>query len=138
MIELLVTFTILVIVLALVNSIISFSVQFFSFEDSEVLSQESLRLVAVSFEKDVRKSNAFSTNGSGCFVLAGSVDGTITYCLTGTNIYRNDVVVVKGIQVFSPSYDPTNDVVSVLLETVLNRYEKSNSVNYIIYMRRGG
>lgn len=55
LIELVITMLILVIVFGMLSGLIGFATRFYSDESSQVSRQESLRIFAVTFEKDVRK-----------------------------------------------------------------------------------
>lgn len=55
LIELVITFLIVVIVYGILANFVGFSTKFYKDESSEVINQEALRVLSVSFEKDVRK-----------------------------------------------------------------------------------
>jgi type II secretory pathway pseudopilin PulG len=102
LIELVITFMIVVIVFGVLASLVGFSTEFFRDENSQVATQESLRLVAVNFEKDVRRyaldSTKVTQSGS-CYTLGS----TITYCYVSANneITRNGTVIAEGVSSFS-------------------------------------
>lgn len=55
LIELIITMMVLGVVLSILTGIVSFATTFFRDESSQVNRQESLRIIAVNFEKDIRK-----------------------------------------------------------------------------------
>lgn len=102
LIEIVITMLIVVIVFGIVANLVGFSTKFFRDENSQVANQEALRLVAVNFEKDVRKyalNSTLITQSSDCYTL-GTV---VTYCLNTTNktITRNGSTIAKGVASFS-------------------------------------
>ena len=102
LIELVITFLIVVIVFGILSSLVGFSTEFFRDENSQVATQESLRLVAVNFEKDVRRyaldSTKVTQSGS-CYTLGTSV----TYCYVSADkeVTRNGVVIAEGVSSFT-------------------------------------
>lgn len=103
LIEIVITMLIVVIVFGIVANLVGFSTKFFRDENSQVANQEALRLVAVSFEKDVRKyalnSTLITSGSAGCYTLGT----TVTYCHNTTNktITRNGNTIAKGVASFS-------------------------------------
>lgn len=102
LIEIVITMLIVVIVFGIVANLVGFSTKFFRDENTQVANQEALRLVAVSFEKDVRKyalNSTLITQSSDCYTLGT----TVTYCHNTTNktITRNGNTIAKGVASFS-------------------------------------
>ena len=55
LIELIIAMLIIVIVFGILANFVGFASRFYSDESSQVVSQESIRILSLSFEKDVRK-----------------------------------------------------------------------------------
>lgn len=94
LLELIIVIVIMGIIMGGVVTAFVFGLNVYTDENSSVDRQENLRLVAVSFEKDLRKSATQSVTVSGTCSTIGT---TITYCLVGTNVQRNGVVIAKNV-----------------------------------------
>jgi len=137
LIELVITFLIVVIVFGVLANLVGFSTKFFRDENTQVATQESLRLVAVNFEKDVRKYALNSTlivQSSNCYVLGTGT--TITYCYDSANkqITRNSVIIAKGIANFTLTLTNTNFIRFNIL-TIQDSRGNSNDLVMDIYYR---
>lgn len=88
LIELVITMLVLVIVFGMLAGLVGFATRFYSDESSQVHRQESLRLFAVTFEKDVRRF----VEHQDYFLV--TVSGNVTSYTLGdtstTNIVRYD------------------------------------------------
>jgi len=137
LIELVITFSIVVIVFGVLSNLVGFSTKFFKDENTQVATQESLRLVAVNFEKDVRKYALNSTlivQSSNCYVLGTGT--TITYCYDSTNkqITRNSVIIAKGIASFSLTLTNTS-YIRFSIVTIQDTRGNANDLVMDIYYR---
>jgi len=135
LIELVITFMIVVIVFGVLASLVGFSTEFFRDENSQVATQESLRLVAVNFEKDVRRyaldSTKVTQSGS-CYTLGS----TITYCYVSANkeITRNGTVIAKGVSSFSLNLTSTS-FIRFNIVSIQDTRGHSNDLTMDIYYR---
>lgn len=135
LIELVITFLIVVIVFGVLANLVGFSTEFFRDENTQVATQESLRLVAVNFEKDVRKYALDSTKVSqsgDCYTLGS----TVTYCYVSANkeITRNSVVVATGISSFSLNLS-NSTFIRFNIVTIQDTRGQSNDLTMDIYYR---
>lgn len=135
LIELVIAFMIIVIVFGVLANLVGFSTKFFRDENTQVATQESLRLVAVNFEKDVRKyalSSTLITQSSNCYTLGT----TITYCYVSANkeITRNGNVIAEGIASFTLTLTNTN-YIRFNIETIQDARGNSNDLVMDIYYR---
>ncbi len=135
LIELVIAFSIIVIVFGILSNLVGFSTKFFRDENTQVATQESLRLVAVNFEKDVRKyalSSTQITQSSDCYTLGT----TVTYCYVSANkeITRNGNVIASGISSFSLTLTNTNYIRFNIL-TIQDARGNSNDLVMDIYYR---
>lgn len=135
LIELVIAFMIIVIVFGVLANLVGFSTKFFRDENTQVATQESLRLVAVNFEKDVRKyalSSTQITQSSDCYTLGT----TVTYCYVAANkeITRNGNVIASGISSFSLTLTNTNYIRFNIL-TIQDARGNSNDLVMDIYYR---
>jgi Tfp pilus assembly protein PilE len=135
LIELVITFLIVVIVFGVLANLVGFSTEFFRDENTQVATQESLRLVAVNFEKDVRKYALDSTKVSqsgDCYTLGS----TVTYCYVSANkeITRNSVVVATGISSFSLNLS-NSSFIRFNIVTIQDTRGQSNDLTMDIYYR---
>lgn len=140
LIELVITMFILSVVLGLVTGIITNSMKFFRDEKTQVDNQVSLRLIAVDFEKDVRRyvlsEGEFSYSG-GCYTI-NSVDGDlIDYCLAGNNLTRNDILIGERVSEFTAVYTVSNHSILLTIRSLPDAYNRVNEVVVRIYVRRG-
>ncbi len=135
LIELVITFLIVVIVFGVLANLVGFSTDFFRDENTQVATQESLRLVAVNFEKDVRRYALDSTKVSqsgDCYTLGS----TVTYCYVSANkeITRNSVVVATGISSFSLNLS-NSSFIRFNIVTIQDTRGQSNDLTMDIYYR---
>ncbi len=135
LIELVITFLIVVIVFGVLANLVGFSTEFFRDENTQVATQESLRLVAVNFEKDVRRYALDSTKVSqsgDCYTLGS----TVTYCYVSANkeITRNSVVVATGISSFSLNLS-NSSFIRFNIVTIQDTRGQSNDLTMDIYYR---
>ena len=93
LLELVVVIIILGIIMGGVISAFAFGLNFFTDENSSVDRQENLRFVAVSFEKDLRKSTSQTVTVIGS---CASFD-SIQYCLVGNTIEKNGNVIAENV-----------------------------------------
>lgn len=134
LIELVITMLIVVIVFGVLANLVGFSTAFFRDENTQVANQTALRQVAVNFEKDVRRyalnSTQIVTVGS-CYTLGS----TITYCYDGGNqtITRNSVVVARGVQTFTVTYNTLK--VNLFIKTILDSRNQFVDISYDVYFR---
>ena len=98
LLELIIVIVVMGIIMGGVVSAFAFGLNVYTDENSSVDRQENLRLVAVTFEKDFRKSTTQSVTVSGSCATIGT---SITYCLEGTNVKRNGVVIAKHVDQMS-------------------------------------
>lgn len=135
LIELVITFLIIVIVFGVLANLVGFSTKFFRDENTQVATQESLRIVAVNFEKDVRKyalSSTLITQSSDCYTLGTAV--TYCYVLANKEITRNGNVIARGIASFSLNLTNTNYVRFNII-TIQDTRGNSNDLVMDIYYR---
>jgi len=134
LIELVITFMIVVIVFGVLASLVGFSTEFFRDENSQVATQESLRLVAVNFEKDVRRYALDSTKvtqiGS-CYTLGA----TVTYCYNANKeVTRNDVVIAEGVSSFTLTLS-NSSYIRFKIVSIQDARGHSNELTMDIYYR---
>jgi len=132
LIELLVAIAVLGFVLAGVTTIVAFASKFFSEEDSSIIRQENLRIVTVNFEKDVRKSDQNVTENNGCILI-----DSITYCLVGNDITRNDAIIAKEIDTFDVNLAGDGSYLDLLVITTADERGKTMQAETRIYLRKG-
>lgn len=138
LIELIITMFLLTVVLGLVTGIVTNSLKFFSDERTQVNNQASLRLIAVDFEKDVRKYvlgiDQFSYT-SGCYRIVPELVSDINYCLVGTNLTRNGVLIGEQVSQFTAVYNATNNSIALTIRSLPDAYGRVNEVIVNIYIR---
>lgn len=131
LIELIIVIVVIGIIMGGVVSAFAFGMQFFSDEDSSIGIQENLRFVAVNFEKDVRKSTSQSVTTS---APCATID-TVVYCLVGTNIERNSVVIAHDIAAFIVY--STIEYIDLEISSIADDRGNDVSISTRIYLRRG-
>lgn len=138
LIELIITMFLLTVVLGLVTGIVTNSLKFFSDERTQVNNQASLRLIAVDFEKDVRKYvlgvDQFSYT-SGCYRIVPELVSNINYCLVGTDLTRNGVLIGEQVSQFTAVYNTTNNSIALTIRSLPDAYGRVNEVIVNIYIR---
>lgn len=134
LIELVITMLIVVIVFGILANLVGFSTKFFKDENTQVANQTALRLIAVTFEKDIRRYALNSTliTGDNTCPTLGS---TITYCHDSVNktITRNGVVIADGILIFKAT--TTTSKVYLEIETTQDSRGQDIKINYDVYFR---
>lgn len=133
LIEVVVASLILVIAFTILSQVVVFSLNYFQDEYSETLSQEDLRLVAVTFEKDIRKfvyqinetdSNYFTDDGT-----------TITLGNVNPDTNNNNGCYVKYVfnsstnTIIRDEYDNYNLVSSQEVGRSIKSYSTTNNFN---------
>lgn len=127
LIELIITMMVLSVVLGILVGIVNFATIFYRDESSQVSRQESLRLIAVSFEKDIRKLVEHQTyfqstelSGIKTYVLGdpGSVN-KVTYVFNSNSSEGKVYRIVNGVT-STVAFDIQN--VEVTLDTSSNPY----------------
>jgi len=131
LLELVIVIIILGIIMGGVVSAFAFGLNFYTDEDSSIDRQENLRFVAVSFEKDIRKSPTQIVVVSGA---CASFD-SIQYCLVGNTIERNGNVIAENVDEMTITHGGT----FLDLELSSTPDDRSNDVNIStrIYLRKG-
>ena len=133
LIELIVVIVILGIILGGVVSAFVFGLRFYTDEDSSVIRQENLRLVAVSFEKDIRKSTSQIVTTSGA---CATID-TIVYCLSGSNVTKNGDVIAQNVDEFSIVLAADGSYVDLNLSSTPDDRNNDVDISTRIYLRKG-
>lgn len=138
LIELIITMFILTVVMGLVAGLVTNSMKFFSDERTQVNNQASLRLIAVDFEKDVRKYvlgvDQFSVV-DGCYQITPEIESNISYCLVGNNLTRNGVLIGEQVSQFTAVYNSTNNSIALTIRSLPDGYGRVNEVIVNIYIR---
>lgn len=139
LIELVVVVAVVVIVFGLVAGLVGFSTRFFRDENTQVMSQESLRLIALDFEKDIRRSNGFEKIDDNNFLVKEVSAGVdVMYTLTNDfRVLRNGALIGERVESFDPSIE--DEGTSILL-TIVSRPDgrgKVNQIEFRIYIRGG-
>lgn len=135
LIELVIAFMIIVIVFGVLANLVGFSTKFFKDENTQVATQASLRLVAVNFEKDVRRyalSSTLITQNSNCYILGT----TVTYCYISANkeITRNGNVIAEGVANFTLTLT-NSSYIRFSIVTIQDTRGNSNDLTMDIYYR---
>lgn len=133
LIELVVVIVILGIILGGVVSAFVLGLRFYTDEDSAVIRQESLRLVAVSFEKDIRKSSSQTVTTSGA---CATID-TIVYCLSGANVTRNGDIIAQNVDQLSVVLAVDGSYVDLNLSSTPDDRNNDVDISTRIYLRKG-
>lgn len=141
LIELIVTMAVLSIFTYLITMLVTSSMGFFGDEESQVANQSALRIVAVQFEKDVRRhvigSGELVVSGS-CYTITPVYEANVAYCLVGSNVERNGLVIAEGVSVFTVSpYRTSDNSLLLTLRSNADRYGRVNEVVVRIYVRVG-
>lgn len=139
LIELVVVIFVIVIVFGLVAGMVGFSTRFFRDENTQVMSQESLRLIAVDFEKDIRRSTGFERIDDNNFLVKEVSSGLdVTYTLTNDfRVLRNGALIGERIQVFDPSIEDEGSSILLTIESRPDGRNKVNQIEFRIYIRGG-
>lgn len=146
LIELMVTIIIMLIVLGLVTGLVLFSTKFFRDENTQLSNQESIRMVTLLFEKDVRRHVVSSVNfaiESPCTVIKPDADpaNDIRYCLNSGILTRiesgNTLFLGDGIQDFDVSFNSSIYAVQLQITTNPDARGRTNDVNLNIFVRQG-
>ena len=146
LIELMVTITVLLIVLGLVSGLVLFSTKFFRDENTQLSNQESIRMVTVLFEKDVRRYVVSAANfaiDSPCAVIKPDSNpvNDIWYCLNSGKLTRiesgNTQFLGDGIQDFVVSFNSSIYAVQLQITTNPDARGRTNDVNLNIFVRQG-
>lgn len=152
LIELVITMLVLVIVFGMLAGLVGFATRFYSDESSQVNRQETLRLLAVTFEKDVRRlvehEAYFTSSESGgvkTFELGEPASaGLITYTFNSTEgrVYRTKsgttTTVATDILNVSVTKDASISTHPFLHFTVQGRPDGRGTVNEVdikVYLR---
>jgi len=131
LVEILVATTVLLLVLGMVTSIITFSSRFFSDEDSQLIAQENMRILAVLLDKDIRSSDQTITQDNNCTTIGQSVE----YCINGFDVSRNSSVVAKGIATFDIILSINSNFVDILIESLPDKRSKVIRFSSRVYLR---
>ncbi len=135
LLEIVVTFTILVLLLGVVASATVLTQQFSTGEHSRVELQNEVRIALAWIDSDVRSSNQLAVPDSTCFILIGSEN--IRYCLVGDELTRNDQPIAENLTSFTYTIDATNGTLEVNLTSILDRYGNPVSITDTYYLRDG-
>lgn len=133
LLELVVVIVILGIILGGVVSAFALGLRFYTDEDSTVIRQENLRLVAVSFEKDIRKSSSQTVTTSGA---CATID-TIVYCLSGTNVTKNGDIIAQNVDQLSVVIAVDGSYVDLNLSSTPDDRNNDVNISTRIYLRKG-
>jgi prepilin-type N-terminal cleavage/methylation domain-containing protein len=141
LIEIVVTLFVIVIFFALIMGIVQFSVAFFRNEDQQIASQNSLRLIALQFEKDVRKhvgtGTEFSNPNTGEYRIAVDASTSIVYLFVSNNVFRDGVLIGENVNVFDPNWDTVSQSFDLDIRSIADGYGRVNQVSARIYIRAG-
>lgn len=131
LLELVVVIVILGIIMGGVVSAFAFGLNFYTDENSSVDRQENLRFVAVSFEKDLRKSPSQIITVSG----SCATFDTTQYCLVGNTIEKNGTVIANNVD----EMNITSSGTFIDLELISTPDERNIEVKIStrIYLRKG-
>ncbi len=140
LIELIITMAVLTIFMYLITMIVQDSLGFFRDEETQVANQAALRIVAVQFEKDIRRhvigSDEFAVSGD-CFLIQPVYESDVSYCKVGDNIERNGIVVARGVDTFLASYRNSDNSILLTLRSFEDGYGRVNEVVVRIFVRVG-
>jgi len=141
LIEVIITLFVIVIFFGLIVGITQFSISFFRNEDSQIASQSSLRLVALQFEKDVRKhvgtGTEFTSPNVGEYRIYVDASTTIVYLFENFNVYRNGVLIGEDIEIFNPNWDSVTQSFDLSISSFDDGYGRVNQVSVRIFVRSG-
>lgn len=131
LLELVVVIIILGIIMGGVVSAFAFGLNFFTDENSSVDRQENLRFVAVSFEKDLRKSTSQTVTISGS---CASFD-SIQYCLVGNTIEKNGNVIAENVDEMTITHGGT--YLDIELSSTPDDRNVDVNISTRVYLRKG-
>lgn len=131
LIELVVVIVILGIIMGGVVSAFAFGINFYTDEDSAIVRQENLRLVAVSFEKDIRRSTSQTIVVSGSCVTIDAIQ----YCLVGNTVEKNGTVIAKNIDEMNIINNGT--YIDLELSSTPDKRNIDVNISTRIYLRKG-
>jgi len=146
LIELVLTFMIVVMVFGVLSTLVSLSTRFFTDENTQVFSQEALRIVTVNFEKDLRKyvttSDFFTKNTSTTshvYVLGDNATSnkvTYTYDTNTNEIYRDSVLIASNVASFDVSIVLSSvPYVDLTIISIPDNRGITNEIDLTIYLR---
>lgn len=131
LLELIVVIVILGIIMGGVVSAFAFGLNFYTDEDSAIVRQENLRLVAVNFEKDLRKSSSQTVTTSGS---CATID-TVQYCLVGSTVEKNGTVLARNIDQMTITNGGT--YIDLILSSTPDNRNIDVDISTRIYLRKG-
>ncbi|MDP2813148.1 MAG: prepilin-type N-terminal cleavage/methylation domain-containing protein [Erysipelotrichaceae bacterium] len=141
LIELIITMAVLSIFTYLIAMLVQNSMGFFKDEESQVANQAALRIVAVQFEKDVRRhvfGNEELVISGNCYTITPVYEASVSYCLVGSSVVRNGTVIANGVSQFSASpYRISDNSVLLTIKSNADRYGRVNEVVVRIFVRVG-
>jgi prepilin-type N-terminal cleavage/methylation domain-containing protein len=135
LIEIVVTFTILVLLLGVVASATILTQRFSTGEHSRVQLQSEIRIALAWIDNDVRSSNQLVVSDNDCFILIGGE--SIRYCLVGEELTRNDKSIAEYLTNFTYTIDASSGTLRVTLTSILDRYGNPVSLTDTYYLRDG-
>ena len=132
--ELLTAFAILGLVLAAVITVQQASINAFTLGTNKAAMTQSARAALERMAREVRETTvALTTATASTITMTHPDDGAVTYTLAGTNLTRNGVVFIAGVQALTFSYfDGSNTATAVAANvrrvdiTVRTRAEDAN------------
>ncbi|MEA5018232.1 MAG: type II secretion system protein [Erysipelotrichaceae bacterium] len=132
LIELVIVIALIGIISAAMVTVVRFTSQFFKSEDSKIARQENVRIVAVNFEKDIRKSHQTLSIDGGCVITNDQ-----EYCLVDDKIYRNNIRIASQIADFQVTI--ADDLTYLDLAIISTPDERGDIViaQTRIYLRKG-
>lgn len=144
LIEIVVAFLIIVIVFGVLASLFQFSTEFFRDENTQVASQDALRIVAVNFEKDVRRfvqsrSNIVITPlsvNTTSYVL-GNATSNVTYTFNSSTkeVRRGSQLIATGVNTFAVNLTTSNTYLNFEIVSNPDQRGNVNRINITIYLR---
>jgi type II secretory pathway pseudopilin PulG len=135
LLEIVVTFTILVLLLGVVAAATVLTQRFSTGEHSRVQLQSEIRIALAYIDRDVRSSNQLAVSDNACFILIGGEN--IRYCLVGDELTRNDQPIAENLTNFVYTIDATSGTLAVTLTSILDRYGNPVSLTDTYYLRDG-
>ncbi len=118
LVELLVAMAVSAIVLLGVISMFSSILKAEDQLDSYVQAQDSVRIISITVEKDIRTSSqqiVISNSGTCTIIEDTNALEVIEYCLSNKNLTRNDQHIGSNIKVFSVYQE--NEMIKLLVES---------------------
>lgn len=139
LVEVIVTVFIVAIVLGMVASIIGFFSGFFGDENQYLDRQQSMRVLMLNIEKDIRTSDqSINFDEVACKVIGQGDAGTPinTYCFENGEVRRNGELVARNVEIFNLT-ETDGRVVNLNIRMESDSSRKQVEATLTIYLRKG-